>query len=167
MWYTIYQQKCPKPEKDPVRREILLDLDDEIHELATKLGIEIVIEIGDTLAAIIGSWGDKEITTMAQVTIPGVILCNSELPTIQEACTSLIRIANEPEGTTPNGSSHLYRWRNRTESGAGRLGSDPPVRRRRRKTSRKMHKGSRGRDNQQPDGNNGNARRAKSPKKTG
>lgn len=167
MWYKIYQQKCPKPDKDPVRREILLDLDEETHQIAIKLGIEIVIEIGDTLAAIIGSWGDKEITTMAQVTIPGVIFCNSELPTIQEACTSLIRIANEPDGTTTNGSRDLYRWRSRTESGSGGLGSDPPIRGRRRKTSRKRNKGPGRRHNKQPDGNNSNARRAKSPKKTG
>lgn len=157
MWYKIYQQKCPKPDKDPVRREILLELDDEAHELATKLDIEIVIEIGDSLAAIIGSWGDHEITTVAQLTIPGLKIQNSEMPTIQEACDTLIRIANEPTGTASIRSGHLYRWRNRAESGTGRLGCDTPVRRRKRKTARKRSDRSIGRHHKQPDGDNGNA----------
>jgi hypothetical protein len=144
MWYKIYQQKRPKPEKNLVRRPILLELDRETHALATKLKLEITIEIGDTLAAVIGIMGDTEITTMAKVTIPGLDFASGDLaapgldygenhlPTIQEACVTLVRIANEPEGSTLR-SNNLYRRRSRTESGTGGLGGDPSARRRERK----------------------------------
>lgn len=135
MWYKIYQHKFLKPGRDPIQQEILLDLDKETYELAKKLGIKIVVEI-DSLTSIVGSWGNNEITAIARLTVPGLLIEECELPTIQEACVSIIRMAHDPT-KIPNESHHLYRWRDKSKSRTGRLGSNPPIRRQKRKTRKR------------------------------
>jgi len=109
MWYTIYQQKYANG-KEPIRRKILLELDTDTYDKAKRLKLKVIIELGDTLAAILCYYNKKEASILAQLSEPGIIFSDRKLLTIQEACIMLIKDANgEPPEQTTDESKITYK----------------------------------------------------------
>lgn len=88
-WFAAQQQSMFVKD-EPYRRQILVDLKTKQFRLATKLNIEIVIEIGQEFVSVTCKNKDKTAVTIAKLTIPGLMLDKSDLPSIQEACHMLI-----------------------------------------------------------------------------
>jgi hypothetical protein len=93
MLYEITQQDIPKkPSSIPRSRTIQVDLPDRVHAHATELDIIIVMEIGPELISLEATFGNKSLTSIATLQLPGFEM-GTPLPGPQEACIQLIEKA--------------------------------------------------------------------------
>ena len=96
MLYSITQQAITsKPDTEPYTRQIQIDLPDHIHAIAIELQIAIVIEIGQDLISLEATFGNRRLTKITQLELPGFAMGPYQYPGPQQACIALIEEAHD------------------------------------------------------------------------